>query len=251
MKIEGVNVLITGGASGLGEATARLLVKRGATVTIADMAASGEAIAADIGARYVKCDVSNLDDMAAAVEAARGNGRLDVTVNCAGISFGEKIIGKNGPHDAEKFSRAMNVNLVGTFNSLNLSANAMAKQEAHDTGERGLIINTASVAAFDGQIGQVAYAASKGAIVALALPAARELARYGIRVMTIAPGLFETAMMLGLPTEVQQALGQSIPFPSRLGRPSEFAALVCHIINNEMLNGECIRLDGALRMASK
>ena len=255
MKIENHVFLVTGGASGLGAATARLLAHEGASVVIADLNRSaGEAIVAEIGAatRFISADVASEDDGRAAVDLALGVfGHLHGLVNCAGVAPSEKVVGRDGPHRIETFSRAVNINLIGTFNMIRLAAAAISREELGEDEERGVIINTASIAAFDGQIGQAAYAASKGGVVSLTLPVARELARFGIRVLTIAPGVFETPMMAGFPQDVQQALGESVPFPQRLGRPTEFAALVKHICENTMLNGETIRLDGALRMAPR
>lgn len=255
MQMENTSVLISGGASGLGAAVARKAISAGACVLIADRnAAAGAALAAELGeaARFALCDVSDEASCQAAVQQAISSfGRLDALVNCAGIVHGEKLVGREGPHLLDGFKRTLDVNLIGSFNLLRLAADAMSKQPAQANGERGVIINTASIAAFDGQIGQCAYAASKAAIVGMTLPAARELARYGIRVMTIAPGIFKTPMMASLPEEVQDALGAAVPFPSRLGEPAEFAHLVAAIIENPMLNGEVIRLDGALRMQAK
>ncbi|SEN23124.1 NAD(P)-dependent dehydrogenase, short-chain alcohol dehydrogenase family [Pseudomonas sp. ok272] len=253
MQIQNKVFIVTGGASGLGAATAELLVGAGAKVMLVDL--NAEAVAAQaqrIGARSVVADIANEDAAQAAVEATvAAFGGLNGLVNCAGIVRGEKILGKNGPHLLASFSQVINVNLIGSFNMLRLAAAAIAQTDADAQGERGVIINTASAAAYDGQIGQAAYAASKGAIVSLTLPAARELARFGIRVMTIAPGIFETPMMAGMPQEVRDSLAAGVPFPPRLGKASEYAALVRHIIENSMLNGEVIRLDGALRMAAK
>lgn len=255
MKIEDGVFLVTGGASGLGAAVARMAVARGARVLLLDVnEAAGQAVAAELGApaRFLRTDVTSGPDAEAAVRAAReAFGPVTVLVNCAGIAPGERIVGRDGPHGLESFARAININLVGTFNMLRIAAAAMAGNDPQEGGERGVIVNTASVAAFEGQIGQAAYAASKGGVAALTLPAARELARHGIRVMAIAPGIFATPMMAGLPQEVQDSLGQTVPFPPRLGRPEEYAALVAHIVENQMLNGEVIRLDGALRMAPK
>ncbi|MQY51644.1 3-hydroxyacyl-CoA dehydrogenase [Rhodocyclus tenuis] len=255
MRIEDSVFLVTGGGSGLGAATARRLVAGGARVLLADVnSEAGTALAEELGANaaFVHANVADEASAAAAVDAACSRfGRLDGLVNCAGIAPAEKIVGREGAHRLESFARVINVNLVGSFNMLRLAAVAMGRNQPNAGGERGVIINTASVAAYDGQIGQAAYAASKGGIVALTLPAARELARSGIRVMTIAPGIFETPMLLGMPEEVQQALGNMVPFPSRLGKPDEYAALVQHIVENAMLNGEVIRLDGAIRMAPR
>ncbi|PZU24240.1 MAG: 3-hydroxyacyl-CoA dehydrogenase [Shinella sp.] len=255
MNLENKVFLITGAGSGLGAAVAAMAVAAGASVLLLDVnAEGGQATAEKLGpaATFVKTDVTSDTQGEAAVQAAlAAHGRVDVLVNCAGIAPGEKILGRNGPHKLDSFARAVTINLVGTFNMLRLAAQAMERNAPGEDGERGVIVNTASVAAFDGQIGQAAYAASKGGVAALTLPAARELARFGIRVVTIAPGIFETPMMAGMPQEVQDSLGASVPFPSRLGKPQEYAALVRHIIENRMLNGEVIRLDGALRMAPK
>ncbi len=255
MKIEGRVFLVTGGGSGLGAAVARMVVDNGGRVVIVDINAdAGAAMAAELGdaARFQRADVSSEADGKAAVQLALDSfGHVHGLVNCAGVAPGEKVVGRDGPHRLESFVRGITVNLIGTFNMLRLAADAMAKEEPDADGERGVIVNTASIAAFDGQIGQAAYAASKGGVAALTLPVARELARFGIRVVTIAPGIFETPMMAGLPQDVQDSLGKSVPFPSRLGRPSEYAGLVKHICENTMLNGEVIRLDGALRMAPR
>ncbi|MDP3813692.1 3-hydroxyacyl-CoA dehydrogenase [Pseudomonas sp.] len=255
MQIQDRVFLLTGASSGLGLATARELIGLGGKVLLADInAEAGAARAEELGgnARFVPTDISREEDGRRAVEAAlQAFGGLHGLVNCAGIAPAEKILGRNGPHGLESFSRVVGVNLIGSFNMLRLAAEAMARGEPNEEGERGVIINTASVAAFDGQIGQAAYAASKSGVVALTLPAARELARSGIRVMCIAPGIFETPMMAGMPQEVRDSLAANVPFPPRLGRPEEYAALVRHIIENSMLNGEVIRLDGALRMAAK
>jgi NAD(P)-dependent dehydrogenase (short-subunit alcohol dehydrogenase family) len=255
MELGNATFIVTGGASGLGEATVRTLAEGGANVVIADLLAEqGESLAKELGAktRYAKCDVTSEADGTAAVElAVKTFGRLQGLVNCAGIAIGEKTIGKEGPHSLASFTKVVTVNLIGTFNMIRLAADAMAKGEPNAGGERGVIVNTASVAAFDGQIGQVAYSASKSGVVGMTLPIARDLARSGIRVVTIAPGIFMTPMLRGLPKEVQDSLGQQVPFPSRLGQPAEYAALVKHIVENAMLNGEVIRLDGAIRMAPK
>jgi NAD(P)-dependent dehydrogenase (short-subunit alcohol dehydrogenase family) len=255
MKIGTSTFLVTGGASGLGAAAARRLHAAGGSVVIADVAeAPGQALAADLGtrARFVRADVASEADGRAAVDCARtAFGALHGLVNCAGIGPAERVLGREAPHRLESFVRCISVNLIGTFNMLRLAAAAMAANAPGEDGERGVIINTASIAAYEGQIGQAAYSASKGGIVAMTLPIARELARVGIRVMTIAPGLFLTPLMRGLPPEVQEALGKSTPFPQRLGRPEEYAALVEHIVGNVMLNGEVIRLDGAVRLAAK
>ena len=253
MLIKNSVFLITGGASGLGEATARMAAENGAKVVIADLQADlGEKLAKEIGGRFAKCDVtSEADGKAAVALAVKEFGGVHVLVNCAGIAIAERTLGKEAPHDLARFARVVNINLIGTFNMIRLAADAMAKAGPNAAGERGVIINTASVAAYDGQIGQAAYAASKGGIVGMTLPIARDLSRSGIRVVTIAPGIFETPMLKGMPQEIQDALGRMVPFPPRLGRPDEYAALVGHIVQNEMLNGEVIRLDGAIRMQPK
>jgi len=255
MQIADSVFIVTGGASGLGAGTGRLLASLGARLVLADLnEAAGTALAGELGAnvRFVTTDVADGASAQACVEAAVSTfGGLHGLVNCAGIAPAEKVLGRNGPHSLDVFARAINVNLVGTFNMIRLAADAMSKGAPNAAGERGVIVSTASVAAYDGQIGQAAYAASKGGVVGMTLPVARELARFGIRVMTIAPGIFETPMLLGMPAEVQEALGRMVPFPSRLGKPAEYAALVRHIVENEMLNGEVIRLDGAIRMAPK
>jgi len=254
MQISSNVFIVTGGASGLGGATSRMLAAQGGKVVIADVQADrGEALARELGAatRFVKCDVTSEADGRAAVEAATAMGPLRGLVNCAGIAIGEKTIGKEGPHALASFSRVIGINLIGTFNMIRLAADAMAKQEPTADGERGVLVNTASVAAFDGQIGQAAYSASKGGVVGMTLPIARDLSRSGIRCVTIAPGLFATPMLLGMPQEVQDSLGKQVPFPSRLGKPDEYAALVRHIVENVMLNGETIRLDGAIRLQPK
>lgn len=253
MQIKNSVFLVTGGASGLGAATARMAAENGGKVVIADMQQeAGEKLARDLGGRFVKCDVTAEGDGKAAVALAlKDFGGLQVLVNCAGIALAERTIGKEAPHDLGRFTRVITVNLIGTFNMIRLAADAMAKAGPNAAGERGVIINTASVAAYDGQIGQAAYSASKGGVVGMTLPIARDLSRNGIRVCTIAPGIFETPMLLGLPKEAQDSLGKQVPFPSRLGRPAEYAQLARAIIENEMLNGETIRLDGAIRMAPK
>jgi len=253
MQIKNSVFLVTGGASGLGAATARMAAENGGKVVIADMQAeAGEKFAREIGGRFAKCDVtSEADGKAAVALALKEFGGLNVLVNCAGIAIAEKTIGKEGPHALASFTRCITVNLIGTFNMIRLAADAMAKAVPNAAGERGVIINTASVAAYDGQIGQAAYSASKGGVVGMTLPVARDLSRNGIRVCTIAPGIFETPMLLGLPKEAQDSLGKQVPFPSRLGRPIEYAQLARAIIENEMLNGEVIRLDGAIRMAPR
>jgi NAD(P)-dependent dehydrogenase (short-subunit alcohol dehydrogenase family) len=255
MEIAGRTFIVTGAASGLGAATTEMLVSAGARVVIADRdEAAGAAAAARLGeaVRFALTDVTREEDGKAAVALAESVfGGLHGLVNCAGVAPGEKVLGREGPHRMESFARAVSINLIGTFNMARLAAEAIANSTPNAGGERGVIINTASIAAFDGQVGQAAYAASKAGVAGLTLPMARELARHGIRVMTIAPGIFKTPMMAGMPQEVQDSLGASVPFPSRLGEPSEYAALVRHIIENAMLNGEVIRLDGALRMAPK
>jgi NAD(P)-dependent dehydrogenase (short-subunit alcohol dehydrogenase family) len=247
-------VIVTGGASGLGGATAERVLSLGGRVVVADVnAAQGEAFVQQFGnaARFVKCDVTSEADGQAAVDAALAMGRLVGLVNCAGIAPPAKTVGKDGPHRLDQFARVVGVNLIGTFNMIRLAAAAMARNEPNEEGERGVIVNTASVAAFDVQVGQAAYAASKAGVVGMTLPVARDLSRDGIRVVTIAPGLFLTPMMLGLPQEAQDSLGKQVPFPSRLGRPPEYAQLVEQIFANPMLNGETIRLDGAIRMAPR
>jgi NAD(P)-dependent dehydrogenase (short-subunit alcohol dehydrogenase family) len=255
MKIRNHVFLVTGGASGLGAAAARLLASEGASVVIADVRAdAGEAAAGELGktVRFILTDVTSERDGQAAVDLALSAfGHLHGLVNCAGIAPSERVVGRDGTHRLDTFLKTVNINLIGTFNMIRLAAAAIAREEPGDDGERGVIINTASIAAYDGQIGQAAYAASKGGVVSMTLPLARELARSGIRVVTIAPGIFDTQMMAGFSQEVQDALGKSVPFPARLGHPVEFAALVKHICENTMLNGETIRLDGALRMAPR
>lgn len=252
MQISGQGALITGGASGLGLATARRLVAAGAHVTIIDLASSkGAEIADELGGLFVAADVTNADEVQAAVAAAQAAAPLRVVVNCAGIAPPAKVLDREGnPAVLADFERVIRINLVGTFNVISQASAVIAKNELHDE-ERGVIVNTASVAAFDGQIGQPAYSASKGGVHAMTLPVARELARYGIRVCTIAPGIMETPMLMGLPQAAQDSLGQQVPFPSRLGRPDEYAVLVQQIIENGYLNGETIRLDGAIRMAPR
>jgi NAD(P)-dependent dehydrogenase (short-subunit alcohol dehydrogenase family) len=255
MNITNHVFLVTGAGSGLGAATARTLVAGGAKVVGLDLnEAAGWALEAALGAsfRFLKADVTRHEDGAKAVTLAQDAfGHLHGLVNCAGVAPSEKVVGREGPHKLESFARAIGINLIGTFNMIRLAAEAITKEAPNEEGERGVIINTASIAAYDGQIGQAAYAASKAGIAGLTLPVARELARHGIRVVTIAPGIFETPMMAGMPQEVQDALGRSVPFPPRMGRPAEFAAMVRHICENTMLNGEVIRLDGALRMAAR
>ncbi|MEJ5029851.1 3-hydroxyacyl-CoA dehydrogenase [Comamonas sp. MYb21] len=252
MQIANKVFIVTGGASGLGEGTARMLTREGATVVIADMQAEkGQALAQELGGAFVQCDVSNAEQAQAVVAKAVSLGKLFGLVNCAGIAPAEKTVGKKGAHSLELFSKTITVNLIGSFNMIRLCAEAMGQNEPEATGERGVLISTASVAAYDGQIGQAAYAASKGGVVGMTLPIARDLARSGIRNMTIAPGIFGTPMLFGMPQEVQDALAAGVPFPSRLGTPEDYAKLVKHIVENDMLNGEVIRLDGAIRLAPK
>jgi len=247
--------IVTGAGSGLGKAVAAMLADEGGKVVLADMnPEAGEATAAALGpnARFCRCDVtSEADGMAAVALAKDAFGHLHGLVNCAGVAPSEKIVGREGPHRLESFSRVVAINLIGTFNMLRLAAEAIVAEAPDAKGERGVIVNTASIAAYEGQMAQCAYAASKGGVASLTLPAARELARFGVRVVTIAPGIFETPMMTTMPQEVQDSLGKSVPFPPRLGYPSEYAAMVAHIINNTMLNGAVLRLDGALRMGAK
>jgi NAD(P)-dependent dehydrogenase (short-subunit alcohol dehydrogenase family) len=252
MEIQGKVFIVTGGASGLGEGTARMLAAKGARVVIADMQADkGQGVAQSIGGAFVRCDVSQEADGQAAVNQAVSMGKLMGLINCAGIAPAEKTVGKNGAHTLALFQKTITVNLIGSFNMIRLAAEAMSLNEPEATGERGVLISTASVAAYDGQIGQAAYAASKGGVVGMTLPIARDLARNGIRNMTIAPGIFGTPMLFGMPQEVQDALAAGVPFPSRLGTPQDYAKLAVHIIENEMLNGEVIRLDGAIRLAPR
>jgi NAD(P)-dependent dehydrogenase (short-subunit alcohol dehydrogenase family) len=252
MQIQNNVFIVTGGASGLGAETARMLVAAGGKVVIADVQLeAGTALASELDGKFVRCDVTSEADGQAVVEAALAMGTLRGLVNCAGVAPAVKTVGKDGPHPLDVFQRTININLVGTFNMARLAADAMGKQEALEFGERGVIINTASVAAFDGQIGQAAYASSKAAVAGMTLPMARDLARSGVRVMTIAPGIFETPMLMGMPEEVRDALGKMVPFPQRLGMPREYAHLAKAIIENQMLNGETIRLDGAIRMQPK
>jgi 3-hydroxyacyl-CoA dehydrogenase/3-hydroxy-2-methylbutyryl-CoA dehydrogenase len=251
MRVEGINVLVAGGASGLGAATARRLHAGGARVTIADLnEEKGNALAGELGdrAQFVACDVTRADTVQAAVDAAHADGGLRASVCCAGIGWAEKVAGKRGAHNLDPFQIVVNVNLIGTFNVLRLASAAMLENEPDDGGECGVCVNTASIAAYDGQIGQIAYAASKGGVVGMTLPAARDLAAARIRVCTIAPGLFDTPLLAALPEEAREALGAQVPHPARLGRPDEYAALAQHIVENPVLNGEVIRLDGALRM---
>jgi NAD(P)-dependent dehydrogenase (short-subunit alcohol dehydrogenase family) len=248
MEIEGRTFLVAGGGSGLGAATTEMLASEGANAVVADL--RGEAANGNV--RFVETDVVDEASVRRAIEEAlQSFGGMHGAINCAGIASAEKVLGREGPHSLDSFAKVVEVNLVGTFNVLRLAAEVMVNNEPAASGERGVIVNTASVAAYDGQIGQVAYAASKGGVVALTLPVARELAQYGIRVVAIAPGIFDTPMMAGLPEAARESLGKQVPFPSRLGRPEEYAALVRHIIENEMLNGEVIRLDGSIRMAPR
>lgn len=253
MNPSGVVALVSGGGSGLGEATARALAARGARVAIADIGMErAEDVAADLQGIAVKCDVRSEDDVQEALRTATEKlGAPRILVNCAGIAIAMKTVGKDGPHPLDLYRRVIEINLLGTFNMIRLFAAQAQELEPLDGGERGVIVNTASVAAFDGQVGQVAYSASKGGVVGMTLPIARDLSRSGIRVCTIAPGIFKTPMMAGLPEDAQASLGQQVPFPPRLGEPSEYAALACHIVENQMLNGETIRLDGAIRMAPR
>ena len=253
MQVKNSVFLVTGGASGLGAATARMAAENGGKVVIADLQLeAGEKLAKELGGRFVKCDVTSEADGKAAVDAAvQAFGGLHVLVNCAGVGTAERTIGKDGPHSLAHFTKVININLIGSFNMIRLAAFAMANAGPNAAGERGVIINTASVAAYDGQIGQAAYSASKGGIVGMTLPVARDLSRNGIRVCTIAPGIFETPMLMGMPQDVRESLGRMVPFPPRLGRAPEYAQLARQIVENEMLNGETIRLDGAIRMAPK
>jgi len=254
MQIQNHAFLVAGGGSGLGAATARMLAQAGGKVVVADVNAAGEEVARSLGAnaRFVKTDVTDEAQTQAAVDlCVSAFGAIHGAVNCAGIAPGERVVGKTGPHNLASFERAIRINLVGTFNVIRLAATRMSTQAALASGERGVIVNTSSVASMDGQIGQAAYAASKAGVNGMTLPIARELARFGIRVMTIAPGIFDTPMLQGMSDEIRASLGAQIPFPSRLGKPEEYAALVRHIIENEVLNGEVIRLDGAIRMAPK
>jgi NAD(P)-dependent dehydrogenase (short-subunit alcohol dehydrogenase family) len=246
VEIPGRTFLVTGGGSGLGLATTSMLAGAGANVVAADI--KGES---RTNARFVETDVTDEESVGAAVRAALESGPLHGVVNCAGVAIAEKALGRDGLHSLDSFTRVIQINLIGTFNVIRLAAAAMVGNEPDEEGGRGVIVNTASVAAFDGQIGQAAYAASKGGVVSMTLPLAREFARYGIRVATIAPGLFDTPMMAGLPEEARRSLGDQVPFPSRLGKPEEYAALVRHIVENDLINGEVIRLDGAIRMAPR
>lgn len=252
MKLDGMTFIVTGGGSGLGEATARAFAEAGAQIAIFDIQAErAKQVADDLGGQFYHVDVTDEASVAAAVDDVARAGRLRGAVNCAGIATAEKILSRRGVHSLDGFARVIQVNLIGTFNVLRLVAAKVAEMEPLDDGERGVIINTASIAAYEGQIGQAAYAASKGGIVGLTLPAARELAAHGIRVVSIAPGIFETPLLMGLPEAARQSLGAQVPFPARLGRPREYALLARHIVENTMLNGEVIRLDGALRMQPK
>ena len=254
MDIKDQAFVVTGAASGLGAATAQMLVRQGGRVVVADVnVEAGQAFAASLDGQavFVRCDVTSEADGQAAVKAAMQLGPLRGLINCAGIAIGAKTTGKDGPHPLDQFQRVIMINLVGTFNMIRLAATAMCGQAPLANGERGVIVNTASVAAFDGQVGQAAYSASKGGVVGMTLPIARDLSRDGVRVMTIAPGIFETPMLMGMPQEVRDSLGKQVPFPSRLGKAAEYAALVRSILENEMLNGETIRLDGAIRMAPR
>ena len=250
MELEGSAAIVSGGASGLGEATVRALHARGARVTIADVnAEKGEALAAELGLELVICDVREEEQVQAAVErAAKADGGLRIAISCAGTGWAQKVAGSKGPHPLMPFEIIVAINLIGTFNLLRFAASAMIANEPLADGERGVCVQTASIAAFDGQVGQIAYSASKGGVVGMTLPAARDLAQYGIRVNTIAPGLFDTPLLAALPEDARQKLGAGVPFPQRLGLPAEYAQLACHIVENQMLNGETIRLDGALRM---
>jgi len=255
VRLQNQTVLVTGGASGLGGATAEMIVAAGGRVIVADInEAAGRTAAARLGAsaRFVRTDVTSEADVQQAIATAiKEFGAFTGLVNAAGIGPAARVVGRDGPMPLDQFARVIQVNLIGTFNVMRLAAAAMMNNQAAPSGERGVIVNTASVAAYEGQIGQAAYAASKGGLVSMTLPIARELARFGIRVMTIAPGIFDTPMLAAMPESIRESLGQQVPFPSRLGRPAEYAALVCHVFENEMLNGEVIRLDGAIRMAPK
>ena len=255
MEIKNSTVIVTGGSSGLGAATAELIVNQGGNVLIADINEKyGHELAKKLGSQalYQNCDVSNPDDADKTIETTLSHfGAIHGLVNCAGIAIGEKTTGKSGAHRLDSFQKVITINLIGTFNMIRVASTSMAQAKPNEKGERGVIVNTASVAAYDGQIGQAAYAASKGGIVGMTLPIARDLARSGIRIMTIAPGIFETPMLAGMPPEVQDSLGKQVPFPSRLGKSAEFAELVSNIFSNSMLNGESIRLDGAIRMTPK
>lgn len=254
MQIKDNVFVVTGGGSGLGAASARMLVDQGGKVVLADVnSVGGESLVSELGdrVRFVNADVTDELSANKVFEAAAQMGTLRGLINCAGVAPAEKVVGREGPHRLESFSRTIAINLIGSFNMIRLAAAMMSESKPTESGERGVLISTASVAAYDGQLGQAAYAASKGGIVSMALPIARELSRYGIRVMAIAPGIMETPMLLGMPQDVQDALGKTVPFPARMGKPAEFAALVQHILGNEYLNGEVIRLDGSIRMAAK
>jgi NAD(P)-dependent dehydrogenase (short-subunit alcohol dehydrogenase family) len=253
MQIKDHVFIVTGAASGLGAASAKRLIEQGAIVVLADMNPHGAAFAESLGANahFVNCDVTSESDAIKVVETAKQLGGVHGLLNCAGIVLGEKTLGKDGVHALASFNKVIQINLIGTFNMIRIAAQAMSEGSSNEHGERGVIVNTASVAAYDGQIGQAAYSASKGGIVGMTLPIARDLARNGIRVCTIAPGIFETPMLMNMPDEVRESLGKQVPFPPRLGKPDEYAALAQHIIENVMLNGETIRLDGAIRMQPK
>lgn len=255
MQIQNHTFLVAGGGSGLGAATARLLAANGGNVVLADVnKAAGEKMAAEFGAKakFIETDVTSEASVQAAVNlCVTAFGGIHGAVNCAGVAPGERVVGKTGPHSLANFTRTININLIGTFNVIRLAANAMSTAAPNASGERGIIINTSSVASFEGQIGQAGYAASKAGVNGMTLPIARELAKFGIRVMTIAPGIFDTPMLAGMSEEIRASLGAQVPFPPRLGRPDEYAALAKHIIENELLNGEVIRLDGAIRMGAK
>lgn len=252
MEIKDKVFIVTGGASGLGAGTVKMLTRQGAKVLIADLNdEAGEALAKELGQRYIHCDVTQEADAQAAVDAALELGALYGLINCAGIAPAERVVGRNGPHDLANFQKVISINLIGSFNMIRLAAAKMVDNDVLDTDERGVLINTASIAAYEGQIGQAAYAASKGGVVAMTLPIARDMARHGVRCVTIAPGIMATPMIYGMPQEVQDALAADIPFPSRLGQPEDFAKLVQSIITNEMINGETIRLDGAIRLQPK
>jgi NAD(P)-dependent dehydrogenase (short-subunit alcohol dehydrogenase family) len=247
VRIEGHTFLVAGGGSGLGEATTHMLAESGANVVVADL--KGEGLPENV--RFVETDVTDERAVQSAVDAALEFEGLHCAINCAGVAIAQKVLGREGPHPLESFERVVRINLIGTFNVVRLAAEAISRNEPSQSGERGVLVTTTSIAAFDGQIGQAAYAASKGGVVAMTLPLARELARSGIRVTSIAPGIFDTPMLAGLPEDARESLGRQVPFPSRLGKPEEYAAMVCHIVENEMLNGEVIRLDGAIRMAAR
>ena len=252
MDIKNKVFIVTGGASGLGAGTAKMLTEHGAKVILADLNdEAGHAHAKELGQSYVHCDVTQENDAQTAIDAAINLGPLYGLINCAGIAPAERLVGRNGPHSLDNFQKTININLIGSFNMIRLAAAKMVDNDALETGERGVLINTASIAAYEGQIGQAAYAASKAAIVGMTLPIARDMARHGVRCVTIAPGIMATPMIYGMPQEVQDALAADIPFPSRLGIPEDFAKLVQSIITNEMINGETIRLDGAIRLQPK